>query len=189
MWGDTDHIKKLKQGEPPPWPDDFPYPKKAKKREQQQQRADRAARKAADAEARALAKWGRMPPPAKPTKQPPAKRPNAADLADLKAAEWQAKQEARDAKAHQRALKATIRAEKVAQQAQRRAAAAEIQWLKEEQAHWKQERGGRSAAPNYTDYTPAYVPSAIGCGLSGCAGPALALLLLLILFLCICDCG
>lgn len=70
--------------------------------------------------------WHNLPPPAaKPLKQPPpAKRPNAADLADLadlKAAEWQAKQEAREAKAHQQALKATIRAEKAAQQAQARA--------------------------------------------------------------------
>lgn len=134
MWGDEQHIKRLKE-EQPPWPDDFPDPKKAKK---QEKAADRAVQKAADASARKLAKWGQMPPPAKPTKQPPAtKRPRAADLADLKAAEWQAKQEARDAKAHQRVLKATIRAEKVAQQAQRRAAVAGIQWLKEEQAHWK----------------------------------------------------
>ena len=185
MWGDDDHIKKLKQGEPPPWPSDFPNPKKAKKQEQQQKRSGRAAQKAADAQARALAKWSSLAPP-------PAKRPSAADLANLKAAEWEAKQTARDAKAHQRALKATIRAEKAAQQAQARAAAAEIQWLKEEQAHWKQERGGRSVAPNYTNYTPAYVPSTIGCGLSGCAGPALALLLaalILLLLLCVCDCA
>ena len=185
MWGDADHIKRLKR-EQQPWPSDFPDPKKEEKRQQQ---ADRAAQKAADAEARKLAKWSHLPAQPKPTKQPPARRPSAADLADLKAAEWQAKQEAHDAKARQQALKATIRAEKAAQQAQRHAAAAEIQWLKEEQAHWKQERGGHSAAPNYIDYTLAYVPSAIGCGLSGCAGPALALLLLLLLFLCICNCG
>jgi len=186
MWGDANHIKKLKQGEPPPWPD-FPSidPKKAKK---QEGKADRAAQQAADAEARALAKWAQLPP-AKPLKQPPAKRPTAADLADLKAAEWQAKQEQRDAKAHQHALKATIRAEKAAQQAQAHAAAAEQQWLKEEQARWKQDKYGRTTAPSYTDYATAYVPSAIGCGLSGCAGPALALLLLLLLFLCICNCG
>lgn len=183
MWGDTDHIKRLKR-EQQPWPSDFPDPKKAK----QQAKADRAAQKAAEAEARKLAKWSQLQPsPAKPAKQPPVTtRPSTTDLADLKAAEWQAKQEARDVKAHQQALKATIRAEKDARQAQARAAAAEIQWLKEEQAHWKEGWGGRSAAPNYT---PAYVPSAIGCGLSGCAGPVLALLLLLLLFLCICDCG
>ena len=120
MWGDTDHIKKLKEQQATEWPDDFPAPKKAKKG---QAKADRAAQKAADAEARKLAKWTQTTP--KPTKQPPAKRPNAADLANLKAAEWQAKQEAHDAKAHQRALKATVRAEKRAQQAQARAEDAE----------------------------------------------------------------
>lgn len=81
MWGDTDHIKRLKD-EQPPWPADPPAldPKKAK----QKQQADRAAQKAAEADARALAKWSQMPL-AKPAKQPAATtRPTAADLADLK---------------------------------------------------------------------------------------------------------
>lgn len=171
MWGDEQHIKRLKE-EQSPWPSDFPDTKKTKKQERQQAKTDRAAQKAAGAEARKLAKWTQTTP--KPTKQPPAKRPNAADLANLKAAEWQAKQEAHDAKAHQRALKATVRAEKRAQQAQARATAVEQQWLKDEQARWKEERRGRTATASYIDYASAYTPS-------GCSIPLTLLLILLLL--------
>lgn len=191
MWGDTDHIKKLKQGEPPPWPDDFPDPKKAEKQEKQQQQADRAAQKAADAEARKLAKWSSLPPP-KPAKQPPAtKRPTAADLANLRAEAWEAKQQQRAMKDAWRAQQDLLKAEKTAAKLAQWQAAEDLRLQREMAGLGKAAKQRDLARPTSeaSDYAYAYAPSAIGCGLSGCAGPALALLLLLLLFLCICNCG
>lgn len=186
MWGDTDHIKKLKQGEPPPWPTDFPDPKKAKKQEQQQQRADRAAQKAADAEARAIARWSQMPP-AKPAKQPPAKRPSAADIANLKAEAWEAKQQQKAMKDAWRAQKELLEAEK--------AAAKLAQWQAAEDLRLQRETAGLGKAAKQRDLAQptseasdyAYAPST-----GGCATTTFLLLLLVvliaILLLCVCDC-
>ena len=84
MWGDKADIDKLKKAEKQDWLDFPPIdPKKAKKQEKERAKAGRAAEKAADAEARKLARWSQTPT-VRPTKQPPAnKRPTVAALAVL----------------------------------------------------------------------------------------------------------
>jgi len=189
MWGDTNHIKKLKQGEPP-WPDDFPNGKKAKKQEKERGKADRAAQKAADAEALALARWSHLPPAAPaPAKQPPAKRPTATDIANLKAEAWEAKQQQKAMKDAWRAQQDLLKAEKAAAKLARWQADEDRRLQREMAALGKAAKQRDLARPTSEASDYAYAPSAIGCGLSGCAGPSLALLLLLLLFLCICDCG
>ena len=186
MWGDADHIKKLKQGEPPPSPTDFPDPKKAK----QQQPADRAAQKAAEADARKLAKWSQLrPSPAKPAKQPPATtRPTPTDIANLKAEAWEAKQQQKAMKDAWRAQKELLKAEKAAAKMAQWQAAEDLRLQRETAALGKAAKQRDLARPtSEASYYP-YAPPSTG----GCATTTYLLLLLAVLIavllLCVCGC-
>ena len=189
MWGDKDDIDKLKKAEKQGWPDFPPIdPKKAKKEEAERAKADRAAEKAAEAEARKLAKWGQMPPPAKPTKQPPpAKRPTATDIANLKAEAWEAKQQQKAMRDAWRAQQDLLKAEKTAAKLARWQADEDRRIQRETAALWKAAKQRDLARPTSEASDYAYDLST-----GGCATTAFLLLLLVVLIavllLCVCDC-
>lgn len=197
MWGDSEHLKKLKEQEAAGWPEagkpltakEWKTLKAAEKggfigkddlkAAERQVKEDRAALKRAleqDA-VKGAKKAGRRPSP-------------SIDLDGLKEAEWQAKADKAAWKAQQKALKATIQAEKEALKAQREADRQEQQWAKDEIAAAKkaQKHRGYGGYAATTWEAPAAPAAAFGC--SSTATLALFVIAVVIMLaLCICECG
>lgn len=218
MWGDSDHIRSLKEQEQP-WPNagkpltekDLKTLKAAEKGGFISKDALKAAQKqgrkggypdfdkAADMINRHVEKLNRkaelaalkqqLDQDAKAAKRSQTEQ-RRGDLADLKAAEREAKQARRAEKDRQRALRDTIKAEKAARKEQQRAEAEAWQWSKEEKAAWKAaKRSGQ-----YQTYSePSYAPdlAQLSSGIS-CLGTMVSFALLaglfLLVLLCFCGC-
>lgn len=213
MWGDSNHIKALKEQEQP-WPDpgkpltekewktlkaaekggfiDKDDLKAAKKRGGKEPAHDdsldlKVAKQLRKAERNALKEQWQQDAKAAKRSQ---KEQWRGDLADLKAAEWEAKQARRAEKDRQRALRDTIRAEKAARKEQQRAEANDWKWTKAEKAAWKAAKtSGQYQAYSEPSYAPdlAHLSAGFSCMGTMAAFALLAGLFLLVL-LCFCGC-
>lgn len=197
MWGDTDHIKALKEREQEQWPDPGkPLTEKELKNLKLAEKAGlidktdlevaKRLRKAGLEELKRGEQW-----PAKTGKG--AKKPGI-DISALAEAKWKADADAADYKAKQKALKATIKAEKKARKEQRQAEERERKFEREWQTLSQQSRkngysgsAGYSAPVQYADDQVAYGRSSRG---GGCGMELLLALILLVvlLALCLCNC-
>lgn len=211
MWGDSDHIKQLKDGEQP-WPDpgkpltekEWKTLKAAEKggfiskddlkaaRKGRQPVYDdgldlKVAKRLSRAERDALKReWEQAE---KAAKQAKGQAPTY-DLAALKQAEWEAKAARRAEKEHQRALRDTIKAEKAARKEQQRAEANEWRWTREEKAAWKAAKKN-GQYQRYDEPSSALDLSQVSSGVS-CLGTMVSFALLaglfLLVLLCFCGC-
>lgn len=107
MWGDDKHIKKLKQGEPPPWPDDLPDAADSKRLKKQQ--ADSPSQAKGKKE-KVLPTWGipSAPKGKAPTESAPVDK--AALKRQVADAKWAEREQRAIAKANERQAKAARRA-------------------------------------------------------------------------------
>ncbi len=192
MFGDQDHIKRLKEQEA--WPEEYPLDARTPKALKAAEKADRAALKAAEKAGRNLVKQSkRVAEAGRPAKKSgrggASTHSTAGEIADIKAAAWQAKQEQRAMKEKQAAQKGLLKAEKAAARTARWQADEERRWEQEMAAARKEARRYGGAVPTYDYYEPTAYQSRPGGGNVGGCGGTVALLLLFILVLMLLWCG